>query len=790
MRLKSLGGLELEGSKFRREKPLLLLAYLALEGPKPRRFAAELFWPEAPNPMNNLAVALNHLRKLGAAQADEQRVWAGLGCDAAELREHLRAGRTREAFGLYRGAFAEGLDLGEAGPELEEWVWETRESLARELRAALLWQAEEEARLARFAEAGRLAEAAYRLPGCPPPEPEELPRLHRLLRAAEHPACEAVEREARELGLRLESTPETARGRLKPGLIGRGAELERLGRLEPGQWAWVRGGPGMGKTTLLRELALRHGGRYLPGRSGLPYATLEPLLGDLEGSETALLRRLARAAEPLLLDGWEAADPESRQLLSRLHALRPDFAVVLAGQGEAPLPVDLRLELGPLTAPDLAGHPGAFEATGGIPALVGAFSRGEPLEEALEARLLRLGPAEREVYAALALLPSPDLGTVRQALGLEAATLVRAHETLLDMGLVEASGAVRGQGVALRHLEGEPALAQRLSLALARLLPDPQALPLYRRARALWEPADLPKVRRAFHHWAQELLRRGFPKRAVELLEDSPPSPETALLRARALERSSLFRQALDLLEGLEPTPQTQALTSRLLFKLGYPDEARRAAEAALGGPLEAEAEALNTLGEIALRRGQAQEALELFSRAATLWQAAGQRSRWLWALNNRAVARSVLGGYVEEAFAEVMQAAEEDPSAQAMVLFNVGQGHLNRRELPQAERAFLRAIDLALESGALTPAALAWNGLGVIRHGGQPANARQAYTKALELAQQAGDAQLTAIALANLAELEGNIPAWEQAVELLERSGFLAMAREVRATMETFMRR
>lgn len=790
MRLKSLGGLELEGSKFRREKPLLLLAYLALEGPRPRRFLAELFWPEAPNPMNNLAVALNHLRKLGAALADEQRVWVKLECDAVRLREHLRAGHTREAWELYRGAFAEGLELGEVGAELEEWVWETRESLARELRAALLWQAEEEARLARFAEAGRLAEAAYRLPGCPPPEPEELPRFYRLLRAAEHPACEAIEREARELGIRLETTPESARVRLKPNLIGRQAEIRRLLGLEPGQWAWVRGGPGMGKTTLLREVALREGWRYLPARAGLPYATLEPLLGELEGSESVLLRRLALGTDALLLDDWEAADPESRQLLTRLHALRPGFPVVLAGQGEAPLPVELRLELGPLTEADLAEHPGAFEATGGIPALVGAFLRGEPLEEALEARLLRLGPAEREVYAALALLPSPDLGVVRQALGLEAATLVQAHEHLMVMGLVEASGAVRGQGVALRYLEGEPALAQRLSLALARLLPDQEALPLYRRSRALWEASDLPKVRRAFHHWAQEFLRRGFPKRAVELLEQSPPSPEITLLHSRALERSSLFRQALNLLEGLEPTPEVQALASRLLFKLGYPDEARRAAEAALGGPLEAEAEALNTLGEIALRKGQAQEALELFSRTAVLWQAAGERSRWVLALNNCAVARSVLGGHVEEAFREALESAGDNLSARAMILNNMARGYAQRGERAKAGQTYRQAIAVAEEAGALALAASAWNGLGVLAHAQRPDEAREAYRRGLELAQKAGDAQLIGMLLANLAELEGDVTAWQQAITLLERGGFIALAQRYRAELETFIQR
>ena len=49
VRLLTLGGLSLEGSTFKRAKPLLLLAYLALEGAKERRFLRELLWREARN---------------------------------------------------------------------------------------------------------------------------------------------------------------------------------------------------------------------------------------------------------------------------------------------------------------------------------------------------------------------------------------------------------------------------------------------------------------------------------------------------------------------------------------------------------------------------------------------------------------------------------------------------------------------------------------------------------------------------------------------------------------------
>ncbi|WP_309570073.1 hypothetical protein [Deinococcus sp.] len=790
MRLVSLGHLRLEGERFRREKPLLLLAYLSVEGPHMRRFMAELFWPDAPNAMNNLAVAITHLRRLGVGEADERRMWATAPSDAAELREALRTGRLDAALTLYGGPFADSVTLDGSDTELEDWVLDTRETLARELRAALLWQAEDDARQSRFDLAAQRAETAYRLPGAPPPEPEQLPRFHVLLRAAEHPLCEAVEREARDLGLSLNAPVPKAREQLRPPFAGRARELARLTTLRGGQWAWVRGGVGLGKTALLREVAASTGTRVLPARSGLPYATLESLLGDLEAGEVVLLRRLATQRAPLIIDDWAAVDAESRALLTRLHALNPEFPVILAGTGESPLPVNLALVLGALNAADLPDHPGAFGATGGLPTLVGAFLRSEPLDDALDDRLSRLEPTQRQLYTALTLHPGVDLSLVRAALGLPAPALVEAHEHLRRAGLIDASGTVRGLDVARRALDSDPAPLAGIHLALAQHLPPAAALPHYQAARLLWEDSDLPAVRAAHAHWGEELLRRGFPARAADLLAHSPPSAGITLLHARALERGSLFRRALDLLLTLPQTPDTRALESRLRYKLGDPAGAEQAAHDALNGSLEAEAEALTTLGEIALRRGNAQEAQDVFSRAATLWQAAGQTSRWVWAINNRAVARVILGEGVDDAFRDVLAVTQDDPSARASVLTNMAQGHLGRGETERAHAAFHEAVTLGRAVGNRTAAVLGSNGLGIMDHFRRPDAARLAYRTGLELARETGDASLTAMLLANLAELDGDLPAWHQAIELLERSGFHAMALEAKANLKSFMAR
>lgn len=785
MRLRTLGGLELVGSNLRRGafKPLLLLAYLALEGPKPRRFLAELFWPEAADPMNSLKVVLHRLRQLEAIFADEERAWTMLECDALELREHLRTNRLSEAVRLYGGAFLEGAE-GDSGEELEDWIYTTREATAREVRAALLELAEREAAGGHFAEAASSAEAAYRLAGAPPPEPEELPRFFPLLLAGGNPLAEAIKREAHELGLELALSAEAARGRLRQSFVGRVRELEKLMALRGGEWAWLRGGAGMGKTALLRRLEA--GATYLPARSGLPYATLEPLLGSALSSPQALLRTLASQEGTWLVDGWNRIDPESRELLTRLRGLRSKARVVVASRDKPALEVDSLLELGPLSAKELEAHPGTYQATGGLPALVGAFLRGEPLEGVLEGRLEAISEEARAVYGALSLLETSNLATVRKALALGAREVAQALEELITAGLVEPSGAVRVRGVARGWLSARPALETRLVLALAPLLPDLEAFPLYQQARALTDSSELPGMARAYKAWAEELLRRGFPQRAAETLAEVASDPELSLLRARALERAGQYTEALEALKDLPDDHEVLALKATLLWRLGKPEEARKSAEQALEGNSRARAEALNTLGLLLFSAGQFQEAIVSFRRAAALWETLGEKGHRIDALNNQAVARSELGEPTEKVFQEVLDAAAENVAAKARILLNIGMVYLRKKDFENARKAFLETASTALVAGALDTSARAWNNLGAALHNqDRKEEAEDAYRQALALAREAGEIRLQATALGNLAELTEDAEALEEAIYLLERSGHSDMANRFRDERE-----
>jgi tetratricopeptide (TPR) repeat protein len=774
MYLRTLGGCALEGASFRREKPLILLAYLIIEGPRPRRFLAELFWPGAADPMNSLAVALSKLRSLGAVLADEERAWSTLAADATEFMEHLRAGRPNEAIEIYRGAFLDGLGI-TLEEELEDWVLTTRDHLASGARSALLRQAEREASLGRFAVAGRLAEQALALNATTPAEAPDLSRIHALLVAAESPLVEAARREAQELGLNLSLAPEGARGRLRQSLVGRDRELEKLLSLQSGDWAYLRGASGMGKTALLRRLAEENRAfTYLPARSGLPYATLEPLLGrSVEEGAPTMLRQLSRREGGILIDDLEQTDPESRALLLQLRPLRPSLTVVLAGQAEPSSPAELLLELGPLSREALIDYPGAFEATGGIPGLLAAYLQGEGVREALEARLVRLSPQARELFLALCLFDEPDPLALREALGLTGIELARALEDLVELAFAEPSGRIRIRSAAQEYHEAHPAETARIALRLARTLSPLEAHPLWQRARALWEPADQTQVGQAYRAWSTELLRRGFPKRAAEMLLEAPAEPATLLLRARALERAQQYREGLELLQGLEASPEVLALRGAILWRLGRTQEAKEASEQALHGSEAARAEALNTLALLASLAGQHAEAASLLRRSASLWLLLGDRGRRAGALNNLAIAQSELGQDAEAAFGEALEAAGDDLALRARTLINLGRVREGRPDRAGAVAAYQEAATLAQEAGALGTAARAWNNLGALEHPTSPQAAREAYQRSLALARQAGEKLLLATSLINLAELTHDREALEEALRLSEESGF-----------------
>ena len=204
--LKLMGGLSLDSRDFTQPKPLLLLAYLALEGAQQRRHLAELFWRDG-HRMKSLSMTLTRLRQGAGAviASDDHRAWSTSSSDAADLIAALNQGDWRRAVDLYDGAFLDGVELPHWQPELEDWVLETREYLAARVQHALMKLGEESARRGDHAAGAALAHRALRLAGAGATELALLERGYRLLVTAGHGRASHVRREL--LALRAANDP-------------------------------------------------------------------------------------------------------------------------------------------------------------------------------------------------------------------------------------------------------------------------------------------------------------------------------------------------------------------------------------------------------------------------------------------------------------------------------------------------------------------------------------------------------------------------------------------------------
>ena len=340
MRLQTLGGLRLLGADVRRPKGLLLLAYLAVEGPQDRRFLADLFWPRAANRRNSLAKALSQLRKEapGAVEGEERRVRLGIESDVEELLLSIDEGDARRSVELYPAPFLDRFYLAKVGAELEEWVFSTRESLASRVRSRLIELAASRAAGGRVAEAAAHAEAACAVAAAPALDPHEIERLYPILVVGNSSLAGPLRSEAAGLGMDLAMNLEEARirlsgrradGRLPRTLAGsdlptRGtafvgrdleaAELSAMLLKDDSRLVTVVGPGGVGKTRLAIQVA-----QQLDEADGFPDGVAFVALESLSDADAIPLR----VAEALGVDlkGRDAPWQEVKRHLSARTAL-------------------------------------------------------------------------------------------------------------------------------------------------------------------------------------------------------------------------------------------------------------------------------------------------------------------------------------------------------------------------------------------------------------------------------------------------------------------------------------
>ncbi|MBZ9750342.1 hypothetical protein K7W42_05625 [Deinococcus sp. HMF7604] len=780
MTLRTLGGLSVEGVTFRREKVLLLLAYLCIEGPQPRRRLAELFWPEAANPMNSLAQHLVHLRGLaGALAEDGPRVAAGMACDAALLRDATRRGRAAEAAALYAGPFLDGLGI-PLGADLEEWVYDTREALALEVRGALLTLGAQAAAHGQREAAGDHAARALTLAGAPPADELDLPRLHHLLTLGGHPLATQVERDARTLGLDLDAAPQTS----SAPFVGRSAELAALGALTSGQFVWVSGHAGMGKTALLEALARSGGWTVLPGRLDLPYGTLAPLGAAPPGGAHAAALPLRDPHLKLAIDGWEGTDEATRAVLAQAARTRPGALLVVTGRLHPPFDVDAHLKLAPLT-PDELANADLYAQTDGHPALVGAALRGQPLDLRLGARVRAYPAPVRDTFLLLALQDQPNLRATRAALGLTADEFARTLSFLTTEGLTSEAGRVYAAAATRDHLNQVQVHAALLHLKLGRALPEADAWPHYEQARDLWEDHDEARAACAARLRAQTLLKRGYPGPAAALLDTLADVASLAFPHAWALIGVGRYNDAYTRLNALseqaQGTPEALAVRATTLVRLGRAEEAVALA-GQIGGSGPEAAHAASVKAHAARIREQWAEARRHSQIAADLWQVNGDEERELAELVMVARVRVKLGAEPQEAFRAVLASTNGMPSVRGLALVNYSQVLQEASQYQIAETVMLDALQDLKTAGDYAGLAGVHINLGVAFHqSGRLKIAVEHYQRAVGYLKGSGNLRHLGVVLSNLSEIEGDLSAFEDSLKMLEQAGHQELVAQIR---------
>lgn len=794
MRLRTLGTLAVEGAGLKREKVLLLLAYLCLEGPQPRRRLADVFWPEAANPMNSLAQHLVHLRTLpGALKEEGSRVEAALPCDAAQMRAAARSGQWTQAVALYSGPFLDTLTI-PLGADLEEWVFDTREALALEMRAALLTLGGQAAARGNVAEAGALAARALLLPGAPPPDEAELPRLYHLLNLSAHPLAAQVERDARTLGMPLDSPD--ARMLAAAPFVGRAAELEQLAALPPGSFAWVSGPGGMGKTALLDALR-RSGGWQILTADPEPYATLAPLLPRPVRTAQEALSAVRTLRLKVAIDDWESVDGASREVLTLMarQAVSSEpggSVIVVTSRRHPPFEVRTHLTLGLLESTDVAPS-GLHALTDGHPTLVGAALRGQPLELGQGAKVRGLPSELRDTFLLLALQDDPDLRATRAALNLPADTFARFLSGLTVEGLTSETGRVYA-AAAIRHsLSAIYVQSQLLHLRLARALPPETAWLHYAAARDLWEEADEVRIAVVAAARADTLIRQGRPGEARALLDSLPAWRELAVPHAWALLGAGQYAEALKRLDALTPphsdAPATLAARATALVRMGRHAEASALAGRVTGTGAEG-AQAASVLAHAARIREHWEEARRYSRIAADLWQLNGDEEEHLGELGFVALARVRLGAAPSEAFGPLLERASGLPSVRGTMLVNYALVLGERQQWEEVEPLLRQAVKELTAAGDVLGLASAYINLGVRLHiTGNVQEAARHYKQAIAQLRGTGSIRSLGLALSNLSEIEGDLSAFEDVMQMLERAGQQELVASIRRNAQVVSR-
>jgi predicted ATPase len=780
MPLRTLGDLALDGTALHRPKPLLLLAYLAFEGATPRRRLAELFFGDAKDPADSLSTALKYLKQHPAAALDlrSKTVATEVECDARLLVNDLESNDLTAAINRYQGPFLSTFELS-LGEELEEWVYGTREFLARGVRGALLRLAEEEAMQGRLERASSQAERAYTLAGAPELEPEEIELLYPLLAKGGSPRAAALKREAAEVGVTLEpversrerpphATPTTVQAHNLPerstAFVGRDLELVEVATLleqDECRLLTLTGPGGIGKTRLVLQAgweAVQNSSRW----DGVYFVPLEAVtsidrilealarvfnLQRRAATASAIVETIGNRTILLILDNFEHL-LEGASLLPELLRHCPKLKVLVTSRERLNLEEEWVLPVAglpvPDTTPDDAPRQDAvqlflqrakraslhFSLTRDNAPHVLEICRtvgGSPLGIELAAAWVRMFPPEdiaREVAQDLDFLSTSSQSLAERHRSVRAAfehswRLLKPREQVVLSGLSVFQGGFRRDAASEVLGATLAVLASLVDKSLLRAIPggryDRHPL-IYGYAQEKLEATERERLQRLHAGYYV-----GLAEEHARKLRGSSDLRELEVFEQEHENLRAAWRWSLDH-EGTLALRLGGAL-GRFWEIRGHLSEGRRGLEEALtrypDAPTTARARALNVLGRLTQLQGELSKAVTLFEKGLELWRLTDDKEGLAVSLNGLGTAALAKKDYTraEPCFLESLGLLEAvgDKGAMAVVLNNLGEMARYRDDFRKASEYYEASLALQGEIGNTRRRALVLGNLGFV---------------------------------------------------------------------------
>lgn len=303
-------------------------------------------------------------------------------------------------------------------------------------------------------------------------------------------------------------------------------------------------------------------------------------------------------------------------------------------------------------------------------------------------------------------------------------------------------------------------------------------------------PLYVTEAKQAFERGKySEVINLLIPIHEAESYFGLEPNSESAFFLAHSLEREGNFIKAREVLEGTEKTLNIELLMLTIDYRTGDFDNSGNELESMEASfsarPSWAKAQCYNLKGNLALRQGEFEQAVQYFREAESLWDMLDEQNRRVGEITNIALTKDYLGD-LEEAEKMLNQALKlcvQDNVSELeeirvlynwSVIYNDRAYENNNQEFRTiANEKYHSALELAKEAGQMALLARLSYSEGLrFEDMGDTESAIAAYEEARRMARETGEWMVLATATFHLGYVNNDLVRAKQGLDLMEANG------------------